>query len=160
MVQGMKVQDLLQDGIYQPGNIRGTYFHNLAFLEEHLGAEALADYAVLHPSRADSAFPDLFWWTMSESYPAFRLPTEALPRVWLAHAKYAIAHDYLPSNFYDWALAILEWFDLERYRQAHQLQLHEYEAIAADLKSVVAKLATYPKDKLRPAWPEDQWGLG
>ncbi len=160
MITGMKVDDLLQESIYQSGEREETYFNNLAFLDKHISEQAVAEYARQNPSRAGHAFADLLWWVMDEAYPAFSRPTEALPRLWLARAKYALANDYLPLNFYEWAVAILEWFDLERYRKSHRLNEQEYSAMANDLQIVLDGLHAYPREKLAEPWPEDQWGFG
>src|SRR5690242_16792572 len=154
MIKGMTVDDLLQDAIYQPSPRTDTYFSSLAFLEEHIGRDAVESYAKQHPSRSHHAFADLSWWAMGETYPAFTLPTEALPRLWLAQAKYAVANDYMPSNFHEWAIAILEWFDVERYRKAHGISEAEYQAMSADLNVVTEALRSYPKDKLAKPWPD------
>jgi hypothetical protein len=97
---------------------------------------------------------------MDEAYPAFFRPTGALPRLWLARAKYALANDYLPLKFHQWAVRILEWFGLERYSKAHRLKAKEYSAMASDLQVVIDGLRCYPREKLAEPWPKDQWGFG
>lgn len=144
MIEGMNVTDVLRESVYGPAEHRDTYFSSLSFLQKHVSEAAVKEHAEHNPSRAHSAFGDLLPWAVDESYPAFAQPTEARPTLRLAYAKYAVANDYLPVNFHQWALAILEWLDLRRYREAHKISKGEYEAMATDLKSVLAKLKAYP----------------
>lgn len=74
-----------------------------------------------------------------------------MPIWWLAWSKSMLKWDYIPSNFQPWALAVLEWFDLERYHQAYHLSQEEYDAIKHDLPLVIDGLKRYPAEKLAPA---------
>lgn len=101
---------------------------------------------------------DDFWWIINEAYKTYFEPNPDLPTYWLAIAKWALKIDYIPSNFYEWALPILEWFDLDRWAEAYHPQQDEYEAIKRDLAFVLAGLKSYPKDRLAPPVDEDRWG--
>ncbi len=161
MIQHISVQDLLQESVYE-GTRTGTYFDDLSFLESHAGAQAVADYVSMNPSRASTAAADLLWWTMDQAYPFFCRATEILPRHWLAHSMYA--YDtitcLLTTTIGRLALAILSWFDLDRYRISHSLDGREYDLMSQDLTSVLDQLESYPKERLAAPWPEDEWGLG
>ena len=95
---------------------------------------------------------------MNESWKSYGTVRPNAPIHWLAISKRALQLDHVPSNFYPWALAILEKFDLPRYQAAYHLPPEEYEAIARDLPLVLEGLRSYPPENLAPPIEEDDWG--
>jgi hypothetical protein len=114
-------------------------------------------------ARWEEASPQLrnerFWWVMNEGWKGYGTVNPNLPLAWLSIAKRALQWNHLPCNFYPWALAILEAFDLPRYQAAYNMPPDEYEAVARDLPVVLKSLREYPQDQLAPPIDEANWGL-
>lgn len=81
---------------------------------------------------------------------AFNEISSILPLVWLSYSKRLLSSDYIPSDFCVWALAILEWFDLDRYNVTYHLPEEEFTAIKNDLPLVISQLKNYPKERFAP----------
>jgi hypothetical protein len=57
---------------------------------------------------------------------------------------------FMPEIFRDYAIPILQWFDVKKYRIAYDLSQDEYDEICEDLKQVLPMLENYPKEKFVP----------
>jgi hypothetical protein len=169
MFQDIKVQDVLLDAVYHPvdklsnpWNTRITYDRVLAGLEEDLSPKAVQSFRdqTCPGEPLAQVAASLLAFAINEGPAGYCRATPALPLNWIGLTKFALLHNYLPSNFYTWSRAILEWFDLDRYRHAHQLRDEEYDLIKSDLQAVLSQLQHYSPSKLQPAWAEDIWGMG
>jgi hypothetical protein len=47
------------------------------------------------------------------------------------------------ENFRNYALKFLKWFDVERYRQAYELSVEEFDELKVDLEKAINLLENY-----------------
>lgn len=143
MFESIKISSLLVDDIYFNCDIRidlideefgGIYTGGLSDIDMYINSSLFKDKT--------SKISHEYICSIFYDYPNYVSEkmiktTCTMPIFWLVWSKSMLQWDYLPSDFSLWALAILEWFDLDRYNAAYHLPEGEYNAIKHDLFSVL-----------------------
>ena len=54
-----------------------------------------------------------------------------------------LLENFMLENFRNYALKFLKWFDVERYRQAYELSVEEFDELKVDLEKAINLLENY-----------------
>lgn len=156
MFKNIKISSLLVDDIYFDCDVRidlidgefgGIYTGGLSDIEMYINSLLFID--------KDSNIAHEYIYSIFYDYPNYVFEkmiktTCTMPIFWLIWSKSMLQWDYLPSDFSKGALAILEWFDLDRYNATYHLPEEEFTAIKNDLPLVISQLKNYPKERFAP----------
>jgi hypothetical protein len=149
------VIDLCVDVVYMKSDRGVDYISLFAFDERPFVTENLADAIREDHSRCEG----ILWEKIDDRYQEYCSPSVDMPLLWLISTKRALLWDWVPANLYEWSKVILNWFDADRYCEAHDLSTDECKLIKSDLEFVRKKLASYSKENLKRPFEEDFWGV-